>query len=86
MMHGKRRKRGAELAAEKAERNRGSGPNHPPKKVGLAKWRILERLTEREAVGKYGDIVGGLSYRERKGWSAKARKGLTFTLRAQNQI
>ena len=28
---------------------RGSGPSHPPKKVGLAKSRLMGRLTGREA-------------------------------------
>ena len=48
-MHGNMTASGAELEAEKADINRGrgrySGPGHPPKKVGLAKLRILVRLT-----------------------------------------
>ena len=40
-MHGKLMESGAELAAERAERNRergrGGGPDHPPNKVRLAK-------------------------------------------------
>ena len=48
MLHRKLTTSGAELAAEKAESNRGrgrgSGPRHPPKKVGLDKSRLLGRL------------------------------------------
>ena len=86
MMHGKLTASRAELAAEKAASNRGSGPGHPPKKVGLAKSRLLGGLAGREAVSEDDDIMGDLAYRERKGGSAKARKGLTFIFRAQTQI
>ena len=58
----------------------------PPKKVGFAKSRLLGRLAGREAVGKDEDIMEDLAYRERKEGYAKARKGLTFTSRTQNQI
>ena len=48
MMPGKLTASGAELVAEKAAsnrgRDRGSGPGHPPKKVGLAKSRLVGRL------------------------------------------
>ena len=90
MIHGRLTASRAELAAEKAASNRGrgrgSGPGHPPKKVGLAKSRFLGRLAGREAVDEDDDIIGDLAYRERKGESAKARKSLTFTLRAQTHI
>ena len=58
---------GVNLAAEKAESNRGrgrgSGPSHTPKKVGLDKSRHLGRLAEREADNKDDDIMGDLEYR-----------------------
>ena len=42
-----------DLAAKKEASNkgmvRGSGPSHTPKKVGLAKSRLMGRLTGREA-------------------------------------
>ena len=45
-----------DLAAEKEASNmgmvRGSGPSHPPKKVGLAKSRLMGRLTGREAANE----------------------------------
>ena len=86
-MHGKMTSNGAELASEKAasnrERGRGSGPSHPPKKVGLSKSMLLGRLAVREASEDDENIIGDQSYRKRKGGSAKARKGITFTLKAQ---
>ena len=89
-MHRKLMSSRAELAEEKAVTNRvrgrGSGPGHPPKKVGLAKSRIMGRLAGRKAVDEDDDIMGDLAYHERKGGTAKARKGLNFTIRAQNQI
>ena len=75
MMHGNNRGRGW-----------GGGPGHTPKKVGLDKSRLLGMLAGIEAVSNYDNIMGGLAYRKRNGESAKARKGLTFTLRAQTQI
>ena len=90
MMHSKLAAIGADLVAEKMGidrgEGRGSGPNHSPKKVGLAKSRLLEMLVWREAVVYYDGIMGDMEYRERKGGSTKARKGLIFTLRAQTQI
>ena len=48
MIHGKLMAGGADLAAKKMGSNRGrgrgSGPGHTPKKVGLAKSRLLRRL------------------------------------------
>ena len=89
-MHGKLTAIGEELAADKATSNRGrgmwSGPGHPPKKVGLDKSKILGKLAGREEVGEDDNIMGDLAYRERKGESVEARKGLTFTLRAQTKI
>ena len=74
---------GAELASEKAARNRGrvrgSGTGHPPKKA----LRVLGRMVGRESADTEEYIMRGLEYREKKGGSSKARKGLTFTLRAQ---
>ena len=71
MMDGKLTASRAELVAEKAAiikgRGRGSGPGHPPKKVGLAKSKLLGRLAEGETVGEDDDIMGDLAYRERKG-------------------
>ena len=50
-MHRRMTARREELAAENAAsnrgRDRGSGPVHPLKKVGLDKWRLLGRLTGR---------------------------------------
>ena len=90
MMHEKLMVSGAELVDKKAEssreRGRGSGPSHPPKNVGLAKSRLLGRLVRIEAVREDDKIMGDLEYLERKGWSSKARKGLTFILRAQTKI
>ena len=57
----------------------GAAPNTPPKKVGLEKSRLLGRLEGREAVKKDNGTMGDLVYRNRKGGSAKARKGLAFT-------
>ena len=57
----------------------------PPKKVGLYKLRLLGRLVGREEVGEDEKIVVYLAYHDRKGGSAKARKGLTFTLRDKTQ-
>ena len=82
MLHRKLTAGGAELAAEKAPinrgRDRGGGPGHTPKKVGLAKLRLLGRLKGKEAVGVDEDIMGDMAYRERKGGYVKERKGLTF--------
>ena len=81
---------GAGLASEKAMSNmgrgRGNNPGQPPKKVGLAKPRLLGRMLGREAADKANNIVGYLEYGERKGGYSKAGKGLTFILRAQTQI
>ena len=51
----------------------------PPKKVGLEKSRLLGRLEGREAVKKENGTMRDLVYSNRKGGSAKARKGLDFT-------
>ena len=52
IMHRNLTASGAELDAEKAAGNkgkgRGGGSRHPPKKVGLAKSRLLVRLSGRE--------------------------------------
>ena len=86
-MHGKLPPSGVEMAAEKVERNRGrgrgSGPGHPPKKVGVTKSRLMGSLAGKEAAEKDDDTIRDLVYRERKGESAKSRKGLAFTLRDQ---
>ena len=74
-MHGKLTASGAELVVKKAASNRGRvRGTPPPQKIGLAKSRLLGRLTGREAVGEDDDIVRDLAYRERKGGST--RKGL----------
>ena len=90
MMHRKMTRRRAKLAAMKAARNRGggrgSGPSHPTKKIGLEKLILLGRLAGREEVGEDDNIMRDLTYRNMKGGYGKARKGLTFTLRAQTQI
>ena len=74
MMHKKLAEIGTDLAAEKAESNRrrgrGSGPGKPPKKIGLAKSRLLGRLAGKEAENKDDEIMGNLTYHERKGVSA----------------
>ena len=84
MIHGKLTASRVELADDKAVRNRGrcrgSGPEHPPpKKVGLENSRLIGSLEGREAVKKYNGTMGDLVYRNRKGGSANARKGLAFT-------
>ena len=71
----------AELAADKADRNRGrgrgSGPGHPPKNFGLADSKLLEMLAGREAAEDDDDIMGDMSYRERREGGAPRRgKGL----------
>ena len=72
MVHRKLTASGAKMAAKKAGSNwgrgRGSGPVHPPKKVGLAKSGLLGRLAGREAAGEDDDIIGDLAYREKNGW------------------
>ena len=71
------------LADDKAVRNRGrcrgSGPEHPPQEGWVGKSRLLGRLEGREAAKNYNGTMGDLVYRNRKGGSAKARKGLAFT-------
>ena len=66
MIHGKLTASEEELAAKKAASNRGwgreSGPGHPPKKVGLAKSRLLGRLAVREAAREDYNIIGDLAY------------------------
>ena len=44
MMHGKLTTSGEKMSAVKAASNRGRGPGHHPKKVGLDKSRLLGRL------------------------------------------
>ena len=65
MMHGNLTAIRADLAAKKAASNRGSGSGSgtatPPKKVGLAKSRILGRLAGREAANEDNDIMGDLA-------------------------
>ena len=79
MIHGNLTAGGADLAAENSASNmgrrRGGGPGHPPKRVWLAKSRLLGRLEGRESADKYDNIMGDLAYRKRKGGSAKVRKG-----------
>ena len=86
MMHWKLTVSRGELTVNRAARNsgsgRGSGPDHPTKKFGLENSRLLGRLVVRESVCNTGDIM----VCERKGWYAKSRKGLAFTLSAQTQI
>ena len=61
-MHGNMMASGADLAAEKVVSNRGrvrgGCPGHSPKKVGLAKSRVLWRLAGREAADKYNRSWG----------------------------
>ena len=87
MIHRKLTESREELAATKAGSNRGrgrgGGPSHPPKKIGLAKSRILRRLVGREVANKDDNIMGDLSYSESKGVFTQVRKGLAYTLRAQ---
>ena len=75
---------GKDLEAEKVTRNRvrgrGCSPGHTPKKVGLAKSRLLGRLVGREEENEADDIMGDLAYRKRKGGSAKARKEILTLL------
>ena len=86
-MNGKLKMGGVEMAPEKVASNRGrrrgGSPSHPPKRVGLAKSRLLARLEGKEGDDEDADIIGDLAYRERKGGSAKVRKGLAFTFRDQ---
>ena len=46
----------------------------------------MGRLEGREAANEDNDTMGDMEYHERKGGTAKARKELIFTLRAQTQI
>ena len=61
---------GGELAAKKAMSNRGrssgSGPDHPPKKVELAKSSIMGMLAGIKAIRNDNNIMGDLAYRKRK--------------------
>ena len=67
MMNGKLTESVADLAAEMVASNRGegrdSGPGRPPKKVGLAKSRILGMLVGREAADNDNNNMGDLEYR-----------------------
>ena len=44
----------------------------------MDKLRLLGRMVGREAANEYDDIMGDLAYCEKKGGSAKARKGLAI--------
>ena len=61
------------MEAKKAGRNgggnRSNGPGHTPMKVGLAKSRLLGRLTGIEVVDEDDEIMENLVHRERKGGS-----------------
>ena len=75
MMYGKLMESGLELATDTAASNRGSGrgggPVHPPKRVRLAKSSLLGRLAGREVADKDDNTMGYITYRERKGGSAR---------------
>ena len=83
MMHGKLMASGEELASKKVVRNsgryKGGRPRPSPKKIGLEKLTLLGMLAERESVSEEDNTMGYLTYRESRGGSAKARKGLIFT-------
>ena len=86
-MHKKLAASRAELAKEKAERNRGGGrewgPSHTPNNFGLAKLRLLGELTGIKASDEDDNLMGNITYRKIRGGSTDTRKGLAFTLRAQ---
>ena len=81
MMHAKK---GGTVAAE-ASAVLGGGAGKPVKNIGMAKSRLLSKLSTkaRAAAGEDADdddVMGDLAFRERKGGSAKARKELLTTL------
>ena len=79
MMHNNQTSSRVELAAKTAVSNMGSNrginPGHPPKKVGLAKSRLLGILAGREAADEDNDIMGYLKYRESKGGPPRRGRG-----------
>ena len=81
MMHANK---GGTVAAE-ASAVLSGGAGKPVKNIGLAKSRLLSKLSTkaRAASGEDADdddVMGDLAFRERKGGSAKARKELLTTL------
>ena len=80
ILHGKLTASRAELVAEKVAsirgRCRGSDPGHPPKKVRLAKLRLLGSLAGREAVGEDDNIMGDQTARGRGVLQGKERPHL----------
>ena len=81
MMHAKK---GGTVAAEASAVLSGGGAK-PAKSIGMAKSRLLSKLSTkaRNAVGddaEDDDIMSDLAYRERKGGSGKARKELLTSL------
>ena len=66
-MHGKLKLIGADLVDKKVASNmgrgRGVGPVHTPKKVGLAKSRLLGGLAGRKADDEDNNVMGDLAYR-----------------------
>ena len=81
MMHAKK---GGTVAAE-ASAVLSGGAGKPVKNIGMAKSRLLSKLSTkaRAAAGEDADdddVMSDLAYRERKGGSAKARKELLTTL------
>ena len=64
-MHGKLIASRTELEDEKEAINmgsgRGGGPVHTPKKVGLAKLRLMGRLAWRDVADKENYIMGDIS-------------------------
>ena len=63
-MHEKLAVSGTDLAGEKEASNQRGGsesdPSHTPKKVGLAKLRLLGSLTEGEVADEFDNIMGDL--------------------------
>ena len=83
MMHGKLTASRAELADDKAVRNRGrcrgGGPEHPPQEGWVGKVQASGEAGGERGCQKGNGTMGDMVYRNRKGGSAKARKGLAFT-------
>ena len=87
-MNGKLTASRAELAAEKAARNRGScrgsGPDHPPKKFGLARSRLLGRLAGREATSRMKKHHEGSSIPQEEGGVFQGEEVACFYIKVPN--
>ena len=79
IMHGKLKLIGADLVDKKVASNmgrgRGVGPVHTPKKVGLAKSRLLGGLAGRESADEDDNIMRDMAYHKRRGGVLKGVEG-----------